>query len=574
MATKYLDNLNASAADTVSNGTEAAPYLTMAYALSQASAGDTILVGNATTYDLGATNLNITKSITFQNWANRLGDRPIINGGDATRLIFINTANAVLFDGFILENTNAGIGNYISESRPAVRDVIYRNCHFRGSVDFGAITGNAGSSGTVIESTCTYNMTAGGFVYTSATGGIASYASGQLHGAAQAAFFINNGDSAGTVFEMGGTIDLFTTNNYVFRCGSTNEKAVIVIKSSFYLRTIPTTYSRSTLEIINPTSITVEDGARIDVRNTTLADLGDIWIRSPGIAAVKVTGSINIGAIRIDRGSITGYGIKIGDESPFSASHILNSYTSIVIDGAVIRDGKYFGTSGSTQSHVVFIGNEQNYIVKNCTLIEGAYGIGVKGDDTVSVGSYVYNNNVKGMRLAHLKTKGMTGTRWYNNLVIEDSKGGVGLDLTENTDDGAAGTGNGSISRNNVFVMDTSAGLKIDAASNLGDNDVDFSTYYHPLATDLAAISGVGYANLTALRTVLDVEENSFEDIGGFPVLNSDNTAYFGSINYQSGVPISGINPIQDTTGNVVATISGAELVFDTLRTRTVVNNY
>ena len=32
MAIKYLDNLNSNAADTVSNGTEAAPYLTLAYA--------------------------------------------------------------------------------------------------------------------------------------------------------------------------------------------------------------------------------------------------------------------------------------------------------------------------------------------------------------------------------------------------------------------------------------------------------------------------------------------------------------------------------------------------------------
>jgi len=558
MADKYLDNLHPSAADNVLNGTAKAPYLTIAYALTQASAGDNIYVGNATSYTLAATNLNVTKSIFFLNWNNREGAKPTINGGDATRVLNINTANPVVFDGFILENTRNPVGSYISQSRAECRDVKFRNCHFQGSVGLGAVNGEAGSSGTIVESTCTYNMTAGGFIYTAATGAIESYASGELYGTAQALFFISNGDSNGADFVLGGTHDLFTTNNYVFRCGTTNSDADITIDSTFYLRTVPSSYSRSTFDIIDPRSFTIENGARIDTTASENGTLGDVWVRSPN----GLAGAIYIRGLEIDRACIGGYGIKIGDESP-GASHAANSFTAVEIDNVHIRDGGIFGTVGTTQTHMIFIGNEKKYKIKNCFVEGGAYGVGVKGDDVADPASFTYNCKIIGVRLSSMKTKGVENTRWFNNYVVENGAGGIGLDLTENTDSGATGLGSGAIARNNIFVMDTEVAINVDTPSNLGNNDLDFNSYYLH-GVNIAEFGTTDYVTLADLQLGEGVEKHGNSFPGQFPDLISGDLAAPSSVNYRAGVPLTNATRIYDATGSEEVTISNATFNSDT----------
>lgn len=557
MANKYLDNLHPNAADTVLNGTEAAPYLTIAYALTQATSGDWMYVGNATAYTLAAANLNITKSIFFVNWNNRAGARPTINGGDATRVININTANPVVFDGFILEMTRNPVGSYISQSRAACRDVRFRNCHFQGSVGLGAVNGEGGSSGTIIESTCTYDMTAGGFVYTAATGAIESYASGTLRGAAQALFFISNGDSNGADFVLGGTHNLVTTNNYVLRCGTTNSDADITVDSTFYLQSVPSTYSRSTFDIIDPRSFTIEDGARIDTTDSENGALGDVWVRCP----TGVAGAVYIRGLEIDRAAIVGYGVKIGDESP-GASHTANSLTAVEIENVHIRDGGVFGTVGTTQTHMIFVGNEKKYKIKNCFIEGGAYGVGIKGDDTADPSSFVYNCKIVGVRLSSMKTKGIENTRWFNNYIIEDGAGGIGLDITDNTDSGATGIGAGAISRGNIFVMDTEVAINVDAASDLGNNDFDYDTFYLNGAS-IATFATSTYTTIAQLRAAKGVERQGYSMPAAAPALDADDLALIGTENYQSGAPLTGGTKIYDATGVTEVTLSGATLHFD-----------
>jgi len=560
MANKYVDKDNPAALDNVANGSAAAPYLTLAYALTQAAASDTILVApTATPYNVGATTaLSVSKAITFQKWDGVRAGKPEINGGDATRLIQISTASAVVFDGFVLRATNAGISNYIAQGTAAIRNVIFRNCDARGSVDFGAFTVSAGGSGMVIEDTCTIDMNLGGAVYTSATGGIACYADVILRGAAQAVFYISNPDSNGTTFTLGGAITLLNVNNYVYRTAPTNYDANHVIDSSFNLESVLGTYTRTTIEIHNPRSVQIFGGSINTAGAEGAGAAGDVWIRSPlGSAGVGVQANIYINDLLIDRGSITGYGIKIGDESPFSLSHLPNSYANVEIIGCRVRDGKYFGVAGTTQTHMIFVGNEKKHKVKNCRVIEGAYGIGIKADDTADADSYVYNNYVEGQRLAHLKTKGMAGTRWFNNHIFENSRGGKGLDLTQNTDDGAAGLGNGAIARNNIYDMQTGSAIFIDAASNLGDNDLDHSTFYCGEA-DIAAIAGSPVETLVDLRALLNIERNSTQPRKTTsPKLDEDGLAYPYSENWQAGAPIKGLTKIKDSEGVIEAAVSG-----------------
>lgn len=558
MADKYLDNLNGAAVDDVTAGTQVKPYLTIAYALSQAAAGDNIYVGNGTTYTLAATNLNVAKSIFFLNWNNRAGAKPKIDGGDATRLIFINTANAVVFDGFIMENNRVTPGNYICESRPAVRNVRYRNCDFIGAPALGAVNANAASSGTVVESTCTFNMTSGAAIYTSPTGGIECYGNITLNGVAQAAFFISNGASGGTDFVLGGDITLLTTDNYVFRCGSTNSDADITIHSSFRLVSVPSNYTRATFEILNPRTFIVQPGAYIDTRNSTNVT-NDVWVRSPGKVVV---GSVLIDGLQIDRASISGHTLFIGDESPFSASHTPNSYSSCIVRNCLIRDGKYFGTAGTTQSHVIFIGNEKYHKVYNNKLIEGAYGLGIKGDDTADPTSFFYNNYVQGMRLAHMKTKGFDHTRWINNYIVENGKGGVGLDLTDNTDNGAAGLGNASLARNNIFVMSTAVAVNVDAASDLGDNDIDYNSYYMN-GQSIASFGASTYSTLAALQAAKKVDLHSYSLVASGPLLESNLLSKINTENYQTGIPFTDMTVIKDVSGSDTVTLSGVRLSED-----------
>jgi len=549
MAIKYVDKDNPAALDNVANGSAALPYLTLAYALTQAAANDTISVApTATPYNVGATTaLSVSKAITFQKWDGVRAGKPEINGGDATRLIQISTASAVVFDGFVLRATNAGVSNYIAQGTAAIRNVIFRNCDARGSVDFGAFTVSAGGSGMVIEDTCTIDMDLGGAVYTSATGGVACYADVTLRGAAQAVFYVSNPDSNGTTFILGGSITLLNVNNYVYRTAPTNFDANHVIDSSFNLLSVPSTYSRTTIEIHNPRSVQILGGSINTAGAEGAGAAGDVWIRSPlGAAGVGVQANIYINDLLIDRGSITGYGIKIGDESPFSLSHKPNSYANVEIIGCQVRDGKYFGVAGATITHMIFVGNEAIYKVAHCTVIEGAYGIGIKADDTADPSSYVYNNYVEGQRLAHLKTKGMRSTRWFNNHIFENRKGGRGLDLTENTDDGAAGLGNGAVARNNSYQMDTAPAVYIDTASDLKDNDLDYSAFYCGEA-DIAVLSGVSVETLEDLRAARNIEHNSIAPSNSAPSLNANGIAAVGSEIYQAGVPITDLTTVFDS---------------------------
>jgi len=563
MANKYVDKSHPSAADNPANGSTIAPYLTLQYAHDQAVAGDVIYVAPASTPYLpgGATTyLNISKGITFAKWEGvRDNEQLILNGGDATRLVFINTASAVLFDMWDrIEGTNAGICNYIFENRAAVRNSIVRRSHCRGSVDLGVINGNAGSSGIIMEDSCTIDMNLGGAVYTSPTSSVACYAAVTLRGVAQAGFFISSGDSNGATFVIGGTYNLITVNNYVYRCGTTNSDANHIVHSSFNLAAVPSTYSRATIDILNPRSVNVQDGSAINTSGAIGAGLaGDIYVRSPlGSAGVGVEAAINIGAIQINRGAITGYGIKVGDESPFSTEHKPNSYSFVTIDGPIIKDGKYFGVAGTTQTHMIFIGNEKRHAMKNCKSYEGAYGIGIKGDDTADPSSYSYNNYIEGARLAHMKTKGMRRTRWFNNHIFENGRGGKGLDLTQNTDDGAAGLGNGAIARNNIYDMQTGPAIFIDTASNLGDNDLDHSTFYCGEA-DIAAIAGSPVETLVDLRALLNIERNSIQPRKTrSPKLDEDGLAYPYSENWQAGAPIKGLTKIKDSEGVIEAVVS------------------
>jgi hypothetical protein len=432
-----------------------------------------------------------------------------------------------------------------------------RNCHFQGSVGLGAINCAGGSSGTIIESTCTYDMTAGAFVYTSATGAIESYASGTLRGVAQALFFISNGDSNGADFVLGGTHDLVTTNNYVLRCGTTNSDADITVDSSFYLRTVPSTYSRSTFDIIDPRSFTIEEGARIDTTASENGVLGDVWVRSPS----GLAGAIYIRGLEIDRAAIGGYGIKIGDESP-GASHVANSFTAVEIEKVHVRDGTVFGTAGTTQTHMIFIGNEKKYKIKNCLIEGGAYGVGIKGDDIADPASFTYNCKVIGVRLSSLKTKGIENTRWFNNYIIEDDAGGIGLDITDNTDSGASGIGAGAVSRGNIFVMDTEVAIHVDAASDLGTNDFDYDSFYMNGA-DIAEFGASTYTTIEELRAAQNVERHGYSRLASAPSLDEDDLAVINTENYQTGAPLTGGTKIYDATGLTEVTLSGATLHFD-----------
>lgn len=560
MATKYLDNLNPSAADTINNGTEAAPYLTLAYAESQCADGDTLLVGNNTTYDVGnGTALTINVGITLQNWNNRAGTKPRIEGGDATRLIYVDEASAVVIDGFELQNDRTGNGSYILQAHSTVRNLRVRNTDFVGNATLAAVGITSASSGTVIESTCTITMTLGGATYSGTTGAVECYAAVSLSGSAQAAFFISNGDSNGADFVFGGTINLSTINNYVVRCGATNSDADITIHSSFYLQSVPSNYTRATFDIQDPRTFTVQDGARIDTTGSTAVAGADVWVR----AKTGVAGAVYIRGLEIDRGSISGYGIEIGDENPSSTDHVLNSFTAVEIENVHIRDGKCFGTAGTTQTHMIFIGNEKRYKIKNCFIEKGAYGIGIKGDDTADPSSYVYNCKVAGARLSNLKTKGVENTKWYNNYVVEDSEGGIGLDITENSDGGASGIGAGTIARNNIFVMDTEVAVNVDANSNLGNNDLDYNSYYL-FGVNIGTWGSTTYTTLLQMQVGESVEKNGNVFLSELPDLNSSEIANSGTENYRAGVPLTNAMTAYDSTGADAVTISNATFNSDT----------
>lgn len=568
MGNKYCDKDNPAALDNVANGSEALPYLTPAYSVTQAAGNDSVFIAPTDTpYDLGAgVALLLNKALLFHDWEVQAG-RPEINGGDATRLINLSgVGGAVLFDGYILESTRVGNSSYIFQAGSATRNCTFRNTRFEGSVSLGALTIASTASGVVIEDTCEIDMTLGAAIYNGITGSFACYADVTLRGAAQAAFFLPAGAAGGADVTIGGTVTLLTVNNYVVRCASTNRDQDITIHGSFHLASVPAVYNRAAFDIQDPRSFTVLPGARIDTRGTTIKSDAEVWVRSNQ----GITGAIFINGLTVDRGSYEGYTIKIGDESPFSASHDPNSYTEVEILGCLLRDGNYHGTVGVTQTHVIFIGNETNYKVANNRLIEGAYGLGIKGDDTSDPASYFYNNYVQGMRLSNQKTKGMSGVRYINNHIVEDGKGGIGCDLTENTDDGAAGIGNAAQVLNNLYEMDTERAVNIDAASDLGDNEIDYNVYILTGTSSLATASGVAFtASQLAEWQNLGHDRNSFIVTSRNQILDSSGDIIERSLAWRTGKPVFGLTSLGDIAGANEVEITGTtELSAQTLGMR------
>lgn len=565
MALKYYDKENVAALDNVANGAPALPYINPIYSLGQAAASDTIY-GAPTTlpYDFGAgTPMTIGKAITFDLWDGVRAGTLEWNGGDATRLVNLSgVAGAVLIANKKLENTRVGLGSYIAQAGAATRNFRLRSCVLEGSVGLGAVTVASGASGVVIEDTCTINMTAGAAVYAGLTASWQCYADVTLNGAAQGAFFLPAGDADGAGIIIGGTIILANAvNNYCVRCASTNRDADITIHGSFHLSSVPSVYNRAAFNIQDPRSFTVLSGARIDTRGTTIKSDAEVWVRSNQ----GITGAIFINGLTVDRGSYEGYTLKIGDESPFSASHTKNSYTDVEILGCLLRDGNYHGTVGVTQTHVIFIGNEINYKVANNRLIEGAYGLGVKGDDTSAAASYFYNNYVQGMRLSNQKTKGMSGVRYINNHVVEGGKGGIGADLTENTDDGASGTGDAAKVLNNIMEMDTEKAINIDTASDLGNNEIDYNVYILTGTSSLATASGVNFtASQIAEWQERGHDLHSYVVTDRDQIFDSNGDVRTGSVAYQTGKPISDLTEIADVNGANAPDLVGVTLSGDT----------
>jgi len=561
---KYLDKDNPAALDNVANGSAKLPYLTVSYATTQTTALDDLNIApTAAPYNLGAgVALTLTKGLNFVAWPVREG-MPEINGGDATRLFNISgVAAAILFDGFKLENTRAGLGSYIIQAGAATRNLRARNCVFEGSTSLGAITVSAGGSGVIIEDTCVANITAGSFVYGTLTGSYESYADVNIAGSSQGAYFMPGGDANGNAVTIGGEINITdNTNIYIVRCSTTSTDTVTTIHGSFNLASVPSTFTRSVWDIVNPRLFTALDGWRIDTRGSELVASGDISIRCNASIGATVNQGVYINPGTIDRGSIFGYGIKIGDEAP-SDAHGQNKFLTVDIDGVTMRDGKVFGTAGSTTTHAFFIGNEKIYHLRNLHGIKGGYGVGWKGDDVVDPGSYTFNSLMEGYRLAQFKTKGGTGTRWINCHALEDGEGGPGFDLTDNTDSGASGLGNAAIIRNCVMEMDTDAGVNIDAASDLGDEDIDYNVYIITGTGNPVTIAGVNITwaewqeRRNDLHSYLITDRNQ--------ILDSNGNVKVGSVAHETGFPVTGLTTTADVNGANAPTLTGVSLGFST----------
>ena len=561
---KYLDKDNPAALDNVANGSAALPYLTVSYGTTQTTALDDLNVAPTTTpYNLGSgVALTLTKGLNYKAWAVREG-MPEINGGDATRLFNISgVAAAILYDGLKLENTRAGLGSYIIQAGAATRNLRTRNCVFEGSTSLGAITVSAGGSGVIIEDTCVANIAAGSFVYGTLTGSYESYADVNIAGTSQGVYFIPGGDANGNSVTIGGEINITdNTNLYIVRCSTTSTDTTTTIHGSFNLASVPSTFTRSAWDIVNPRLFTALSGWRIDTRGSELVASGDISIRCNASLGTTVNQGVYINPGTLDRASISGYGIKIGDEAP-SDAHGQNKYLTVDIDGVTLRDGKEFGTAGNTITHVFFIGNEKVYHLTNLHGIQGGYGVGWKGDDIIDSGSYAYNCLMEGMRIAQFKTKGGTGTRWINCHAFEDGKGGVGFSLTDNTDSGASGLGNAAVIYNSVIEMDTDAGVDIDAASNLGDEDIDYNVYI---------ITGTGNpVTIAGVNIDWDDWQERGNDRHSYIVTNrnqifdSNNNVKTGSLAYQTGVPVTNLTPITDINGENAPVLTGVTLSGDT----------
>lgn len=550
MADFYIDPNHPNAADDPANGTEVAPFVTGSYAITQASTNDTLNFA-ATTYDLGGSNLNISKGLTLQKWNNGVSGRPIFTNGDLSRILNIGTSGVVLLIG--LEFLGDGDSSYSVEVRPVADSLTIQGCYFTGYNSLGAIGMISEAENTLVKSDCVFNITGGAALYAAGDTSITfepgvSITMSSDDGGSQGAFYVSASFSGLTSTFSGDIILLDNIRPVYLPNGAGN-----VIIDELNLISVSSDYARNSIEI--------DDFESVIVRNCDLLVNAegageDIWLYSSS----GVAGTVEIYDNIIKSYTLDNHGIFIGSEAT-GVGHVANSFTSVKIYRNTVISASFYGIAGAESKHMIFVGNEKIFEIYDNITYGGAPGIGVKGEEDADDSSFIYNNFSYEANGDAIRLKGVGNVKICNNYILKVTKESYGIDCTENE---GVNPSTGNTIMNNLIVVNDGDAIRFDTNSDPKLSVMDLNCYVVNGSGNVGVDGGTDYATLPLWKAATNQEYRSFI---GYQALDSDMVAIEGSILDATGEIVSGVHEDSE-----LALSGGAELVnFTPYRKRVVV---
>ena len=520
------------------------PWLTLNGAVTAASEGSVIYV-KAGTYDEagGTASWYISKGITFK----AIGE-VIVTSSGTTRVLYINTANPVTIDGFILDgevNTRYCVDFVTSIANKTLINCTFKNAFYSGG-QTKIITGAVSGSGLLVEN-CNFESTtltscygihfAGGFTLKNCNfdnfhGSVLALASGTNPVTIDGCYGdLTLGVTTNTLLSNTLTAALFTVKNCNFNILTAFNSIVggrylLIDNCSFTCRVATNSYPVYMTGPDDNTGIEIKDSIfRFLHKNQTYDIINIDGIQSPHVhgctietltpnmvSHIEITG----GLVTTDAGSALvennkfyhrgrgGYICRIGTDSSDSGDEKLNG--SKILNNLVFGARYYEPSIPHDITHGLMIGGQNDGLIAYNTCVGVGYAIVMKGwdlmENTADPTGIIYNCVINSNRA--ISVKGILGVNVFNNSIhVNLDTETLGIALSNQLTFGAA---NCTV-KNNVLTFkdirneDYTLVHVLDAASAVGFV-CDYNLLFLNNCTggNLAHINGTDYADHASFK--------------------------------------------------------------------------
>jgi len=538
MATYYVATTGN---DTTGNGSAGTPWLTLTKAESSASDGDTVNVGAGIFQE--ATYLTVAKQIT---WVGAGRGITFIRGNNTSRVIYLNSTKTKTFTGFSIDGSSSGsLPAYHVEGGAANQATTFSNCGFINgktttlrlnsgmsgvTLDGCTITANTesqivhvlGGAGGFTLNNCTIDvplgLTMNGVIYmqTAVTSGVVTITNCNISCLSNYALIR---------MAAGGYTNMVITDN-VFTVGTNNTRTIVDI-----LNVNGTgTFSRNTVNVPGVLTTTLP----VSFRSTVGTGPNCVWTVEDNIIYTH---------------NADNYGILMGDEGGDITSKA-NAFDGSTIRGNQLYFAPYYGLSIGS-AHAIMMGGNKNLYVENNYVYGAAYAAACKGYSEAWTAGYIRNNVFVNCTYP-VRMKGQSSIRCVNNVIYNNgSMVGTSLAITEN---GVGEDSDNAFLRNNLVIRDADKAYEFSDTS-FATLDADYQCFYLTgTATMGTKFPAASYSTLAEWQAGAVQDLNS---ISGNPVVDADYVVNAASICFETGIPVTGVTKISDTTLLAEITLGG-----------------
>lgn len=524
-ATYYVSTTGSNSND----GSSGSPWLTLQYAETTATNGDTVNVSGGTYTENDATNhaWTVSKGIT---WV-ATGSATVRASSTATRVLHITGSSTASFTGFTFDSEGTR-SNVVSFASGSASNKTFTNCTFQGGtsffiapsgtisnfkIDSSTFTLNNASATAFLATTGTQEITHSTFSVTSASsvvrvssaGSTVNFNNNTVTTASLTQVFNDTANSDITVDTNTFTINGSTTRIMLLTTGTgslnftgntvsfaSGVQAIYLSSGTWATQitnnTITATAaspSQALIDLINQNAPTITGNT---ITSTTTAALAHIRLTSTGTDG----GVANIANNTLGSKSLSGYVISIGTETSGSGDNKLDG--TIIENNTIYGPFYYDSTLTTFATHTIFVGYNKNAVIRYNTINGGGYAVVVKsGGMQYTAGGIYYNTFINNGGTTSVRVKGIKNINIFNNTIY------VGNSITPDytvvfiSQNGSGETSTGTVLKNNIIVGGKSELLRLEDVSTTGLVS-DYNVIYRYNAGTYVNANSVTYDSLAS----------------------------------------------------------------------------